>query len=147
MKPVIFESIIGIFLTFAVADFSSACTCTMTYAVPANAGEVTITKVRTSSVEIAIPGEIAITLPYSTRWKGSRKIKPGKRYTFSFGVTSNCENGKRQFAVTRKDGKSCYKSYAWPRPYDLCGLNSSNRKRTAPVVSCAPDEWTTESPR
>lgn len=122
------------------------CSCQVTYKVPKDAGEVTITKVRVSSVQKTF-GDIYITLPYGTMWRGSKKIKPGKKATFIFNVTSNCENGTRQFAFTRKDNKTCYGSYLPPHNYDRCGLNTSSRKRTAPVLSCQPDEWRTTSPR
>ncbi len=130
-----------------IASDANACSCSVAYRVPSSAGDVTITKIKVSSVQVTFPG-IYITLPYGTKWRGSTKVRAGHKTTFKFNVTSNCENGTRQFAFTRKDGKTCYKEYPDANhPYDRCGLNTSSRTRSAPVVSCDPDEWRTSSPR
>ena len=123
----------------------AGCSCQATYAVPAGAGDVTITKVKVSTVQYTF-GDIYITLPYGRKWKGSKKINSGKRAKFTFNVSSGCENGTRRFAFTRKDGKTCYGLYNPPHNYDRCGLNSSSHKRTAPTISCEPDQWRTTSP-
>ena len=125
---------------------AKACDCQATYKVPKGAGDVTITKVHVSTVQKTF-GDIYITLPYGTRWRGSRKITSGHKSRFTFNVTSGCEGGTRQFAFTRKDKKTCYGFYNPPHNYDLCGLSSSSHNRSAPVISCEPDEWRTDSPR
>jgi hypothetical protein len=142
--------IASVFLSFvifsAIVSEACACPCQVTYKVPKDAGDITITKVHASTVQKTF-GDIYITLPYSVRWRGSKKIKAGKKATFTFNVTSGCENGTRHFAFTRKDNKTCYGVYNPPHNFDRCGLNSSSRKRTAPVISCQPSSWRTDSPR
>ena len=134
-------------ISVLIALNSYACPCTAKYKVPSGAGDVTITKIKVSTVQVTIPG-LYITLPYVTKWKGSTKIKAGHSHTFSFNVTSNCENGTRQFAFTRQEKKTCYKQYTdSSHPYDLCGLNTNSQKRAAPLISCSPDDWRTSSPR
>ena len=130
---------------FLVQSARSECSCQASYAVPADAGDVTITKVKVSTVQNTF-GDIYIRLPYGTKWKGSRKIKAGKKSKFTFHVTSGYENGTRRFAFTRKDGKTCYGLYNPPHNYDLCGLNDSSHSRTAPTITCDPDQWRTTLP-
>ena len=143
MKSMLCLGILYVF--FSARTALAGCSCQATYAVPADAGDVTIKKVQVSTVQRTF-GDIYIRLPYGTKWRGSRAIKSGKKYKFTFNVSSGCENGTRRFAFTRNDGKTCYGLYNPPHNYDLCGLNSSTRKRNAPTITCEPEQWRTTLP-
>lgn len=128
-----------------IAD--ARCTCRAAYAVPADAGDVTITKVRVSSVKEVFGNEIILVAPYATKWKGNAKIKAGHTTTFIFKVSSNCTGGTRRFAFKRSDKKTCYGHYpSGSHDYDLCGLDDASHHRAAPVISCEPNEWTQGGP-
>lgn len=137
---------LGVLASGSHAD--ARCSCRAAYAVPGDAGDVTITKVKVSSVQEVFGSKVLLTFPYSTKWKGHAKIRAGHTTTFTFKVSSNCSQGMRQFAFTRSDKKTCYGHYpSGTHDYDLCGLDDTSHHRAAPVISCEPGEWTKHLPR
>ena len=118
----------------------ASCKCKATLSVTSDSGDITVTRVRVASLQDLFGGTYLV-LPYATKWKGSKKIRPNHRHTFSFDVSSNCRDGLRNFAFKRKDGKICEGYYPTGDDYDLCGVNTKSFDRAAPVITCGPSDW------
>ena len=76
MKAALCLALLFILCPLQIAE--AGCSCQATYKVPKDAGDVTITKVHASTVQ-QLFGDMYMTLPYSVKWRGSKKIKAGHK--------------------------------------------------------------------